>query len=370
MKRIVLAILVFFLVLSLFYVTREDKKKGDVIMIANGDYDVFIEATEKEFAPIAKEFDVEIGGVKIVELDELNKLISRFNPIKTSFGGSAANSAYTLSALGKRNGIYVVLSDEELSRGFIKDLEGVGVKNFGAYIPEKHRGDASVMTQLVAFITDAKTHKSERTFIAYKGLCADFTHVKFDLSHIKDYKILFIEGYVFSPKSKGMIMSAISEAKKHNVKVLFTPSSPFFVNMYKKDFWDIINQSDIVFTNHGEVKTLYENDDVQTGISKLSKEVDIAIVTNGNSGSLISSNFGKDVARIHEALDQSKAIDTTGAGDGYLAGFLYGYLNNKDMHTSGRLGAVVANHIVQEISGRPSKEMVERIKDKIHQKFD
>jgi len=295
-------------------------------------------------------------------LDYLDKLISRFDPIKTSFGGSAANTAYTLSSLGKSNGIYVVLSDEKISQDFIKDLEQVGVRNYGGYLSSQDRGEDSVMTKVASFISHSRTHMSDRTFVAYKGLSADFTKVKFDLSHIKNYKILYIEGYIFSPQSRDVIFEAINEAKRHNVKVLFAPSNPVFVTAYKADFMKIIDLSDIIFTNHGEMKALYSEYDIDVATSILAKKVDIAIVTNGKDGSKITYNYGKQDVSIHEPIDQSKAIDTTGAGDGYLAGFLYGYLNGYDIKKSGKIGAIVANHVIQEISGRPSKVILEQIK--------
>lgn len=364
MKRVFLvwALVLQFLPTSIW---ADDLQKRDVIIFANGDYDVFIETTEEELTPFVKELNIEIGGTKIVEYDYLKNIISQFTPVKKAFGGSAANTAYTLSSLGKQNGLYVVLSDEELSQGFIQDLESVGVENYGSYIPKDIRGNDSVMTQLAAFISNPGTSNSERTFVAYKGLSADFSNVQFDLSHIKNYKILFIEGYVFSPKSKDVIFAAIKEAKNHNVKVLFAPSDPYFVNTYKEDFQAIIDQSDIVFTNHGEVNTLFEHDDVDNGIKKLAEQVNIAIVTNGNNGSIIYHNFGKQQSSVNVSIDQSKVIDTTGAGDAYLAGFLYGYLNGFDMETSGKTGAMVANHIIQEISGRPSKKMLDKIKESL-----
>lgn len=348
------------------YIYADNIQKGDVVIFANGDYDVFIETTEEEFMPIVKELGIKIGGTKIVGLDYLEDLISRFKPIKTSFGGSAANTAYTLSSLGKNNGIYVVLSDEKISQEFIENLEEVGVKNFGAYVSRKDRGQDSVMTKVASFISTSKTHISERTFVAYKGLSADFTKVKFDLSHIKNYKILYIEGYVFSPKSRNIIFEAIKEAKRHNLKVLFAPSSPVFINAYKKDFQKIIGLSDIVFTNHGELEAFYPNEGIDKSIRKIAKKSDITIVTNGKNGSVITSNHGKHMINIYEDLDQSKVIDTTGAGDGYLAGFLYGYLNGYDIEISGKIGANIANHVIQEISGRPSKKMLTRIKDAVY----
>ncbi len=366
MKKFFLALNILTFLFLPKYIYADNIKKGDVIMIANGDYDVFIETTEKEFTPIVKELGIKIGGTKIVELNYLESLIKKFKPIKTSFGGSAANTAYTLSSLGKNNGIYVVLSDEKISQEFIRDLERVGVKNFGSYISKEDRGQDSVMTKVASFISNSKTHMSERTFVAYKGLSTDFSKIKFDLAHIKDYRILYIEGYVFSPKSRDVIFEAIKEAKRHNLKVLFAPSSPFFVNAYKKDFQKIIELSDIVFTNHGELEAFYPNQKIDKIIKKLSKKVDVTIVTNGKNGSIITSDYGKHMTNIYETIDQSKVIDTTGAGDGYLAGFLYGYLNGCDMEISGKIGAKIANYVIQEISGRPSQKILNKIKKSIY----
>ncbi|MEY3197349.1 MAG: Sugar kinase, ribokinase family [Pseudomonadota bacterium] len=363
MIRFFLAIII---IIFQSYTLADVVKKGDVVMIANGDYDVFINTTEEELAPIVKELGIPIGGTQVVELDYLNNLISRFKPIKTSFGGSAANTAYILSRLGKNNGIYVLLSDEKISKGFIRNLEKAGVKNYGAYISKKDRGNHSVMTKVAVFISGSKaTNQSERTFVAYKGLSGDFSKIKFDLSHIKNYKILYIEGYAFSAKSKDVIFDAINEAKKHNVKVLFAPSSPFFVKAYKEDFEKIIDLSDIVFTNNNELSTLYEDKDIEISIKKLAKRAELTIVTNGKHGATVSYDRGKHAFLVYPNMDQSKVIDTTGAGDSYLAGFLYGYLNGYDIEKCGVIGTKVANHIIQEISARPSKQMLHKIKEEV-----
>lgn len=176
-------------------------------MIADG-------ATEQEFAHIITNLGIEIGGEKFVELDFLDSLISKFKPIKTSFGGSAANSAYILSFLGKKNGTYTTSSDEAESIGLIKHLEGLGIKNHGGFMSKKDRANNSVMLKIAAFITGSKTDEAERTFIKHKGYFAsNFSKIKLDLSHIKNYKILFIEGYTFIPQTKDVIFEAIQEAK-------------------------------------------------------------------------------------------------------------------------------------------------------------
>lgn len=340
-------------------------KKGDVIMIANGDHDVYIESSAEELAPLLQELGISLGGTKIVEYDHLQDIKSRFKHTKSAYGGSAANTAHILSSLGKKNGIYVVLSDEELSQGFIKELEEVGVKNYGSHIPKNVRGDVTVMTELAAFITNNGAEQPERTMIAYKGLCADFSNVKFDLSHIKDYKILYIEGYIFSPESRDVIFEAIEEAKRHNVQVLFSPSNPYFVNIYRDDFKNIIAKSDIIFTNRPEIEALYEDESIEEGIVKLSRKVNVAVVTNGKYGSTINYEYGKHKVVIDEAVEQTEVKDTTGAGDAYLAGFLYGYLNGYDMERSGKTGAIIANHIIQQISCRPSNEVMDKIRNSI-----
>lgn len=361
MKKNLLALIVFILL----PICALANKKGDVVMIANGDYDVYIESSQEELTPLLQELGIQIGGTSIIGDNELEQIISRYNPVKKSFGGSAANTAYILSSLEKQNGIYVVLSKEDLSQGFIKDLESIGIKNYGAYKPEEDRARKSVMTKVAAFISNNGSEQPERTFVAYKGLCADFTNVKFDLSHIKDYKILYIEGYIFSPQSRDVIFKAIEEAKSNNVKVLFSPSNPYFVSIYRDDFKKIIDQSDIIFTNRGEIDALYEDESIETGIERLAKKVDVAVVTNGKYGSIINYGYGKHKALIDESIDQSKVRDTTGAGDAYLAGFLYGYLNGFDMEKSGKTGAMIANHIIQQISCRPSEEVMEKIRRSI-----
>ena len=151
MIRSFLASVVFLFYFFPAYVFAENIQKRDMVMIADAACDVLVEVTEQEFTPIATKLGIEIGGEKFVELDYLDSLLSKFKPVKISFGGSAANSAYILSSLGKNNGIYATSPDEVESIGFIKHLEGVGIENHGPYMSKEVRGNNSVIMKMFIF---------------------------------------------------------------------------------------------------------------------------------------------------------------------------------------------------------------------------
>lgn len=348
-----------------FQIVHASQKKGDVIMLTHGVYDMIFQATEAELQPFVKELGIKIGDSKLVDLKFYNKLLERFKPMQTAFGGSASNTAYIMSLLGSDVGMYVLLSSEDLANQYMKDLQNVGVKNFAAYMSDEQRGRDSVVAKVGVFISHKKNGAPERTMFAYHGLCTDFTNIKFDFSKVKDYKVLYIEGYVFSPESKKVVFDAIDIAKKHGTKIAFTPSSPHMINAYRDDFQRIIDSSDILFTNRQEIRELYPGNDIKDAIKKISKRVDITIVTEGKDGSLIMSDKGKNSIQILERIDQKKVVDTTGAGDGYLAGFLYRYTRGDSIENSGKVGAIVANNLIQEISARPSASRMKDIKKEL-----
>ena len=359
MKKILL-ILVLYLHATIVHATTS--KQGDVIILAHGVYDMIFKSTNEDLKPFAEEAKVPIGGAKLVDTDFISKLIPKFSPIATAFGGSASNTAYILSSLGTSTGIYLVLSDEELSRQFVKTLTDVGVKNLGQYVSKADRGAESVMAKVCVFITSNPDGTLERTMFAYDGLSAGFNKIKLDLSQIENYKVLYIEGYSFNKNSKDTIFAAIDAAKKYGVKVAFTPSNPDLIDQYREDFKAIIDSSDLLFTTKAEVERLYEGTKkIDDAINKLAKRVDVVVVTNGKEGSIITSGSGSHTTFIPVVQDQSKVVDTTGAGDGYAAGFLHRYTKGYGIEDSGKAGAMVANGVIQEISARPSKEGIAKI---------
>jgi sugar/nucleoside kinase (ribokinase family) len=265
--------------------------------------------------------------------------------------------------LGGKVGIYLVLSDEEISRKFVQSLTDVGVENLGQYVSKSDRVGESVIAKVCVFITTELDGSVDRTMFAYDGLSADFSKVKLDLSLIKNYQVLYIEGYSFNEKSKDTIFKAIDFAKKNGVKVAFTPSSPHLVKQYMNDYNKIIDSSDILFTTLAEVNALYSEDsNDEDRINKLSKRVDVAIITDGKNGSMITSSKGSKKIQMPAAVvNTTDIVDTTGAGDGYAAGFLYRYTKGYSIEDSAKAGSIVAGEVIRDISARPSKSGIDNI---------
>lgn len=254
-------------------------------------------------------------------------------------GGSAANTLIGVSEFGGAAAYAGRVSQDDIGNFFLDDMNRIGVAITGKRV-EGQTGTCVVL------ITD----DAQRTMLTNLGVSADLSPEDVCEVTLRDSKYVYVEGYLYASEStRKTARHAVELARKHGVKVAFTASDPFLVNLCKDELWDLIKTSvDLLFCNEEEARSLTGLDDPADCARELHKHVRNVAVTLGAEGSILMHE--KEVIRI--AGVPTKAIDTTGAGDMYAAGILYGITNGLTWQQAGNIASHASARIVSQLGAR------------------
>ncbi|MGB1077688.1 MAG: adenosine kinase, partial [Bdellovibrionales bacterium] len=201
---------------------------------------------------------------------------------------------------------------------------------------------------------------AERTMNTYLGAAGFVTPEDIDEELIKQSRVTYLEGYLFDHDSKEAFKKASKLIQEHNKELSLTLSDTFCVERYKEELQDFVkNHVDVLFANENELLALYETDDIDKAVAQLQKEVKIGAVTRSEKGSIITT--AEETIKV-DAVKPAQLIDTTGAGDAYAAGFLYGYTSGKSLAECGRLGSIAASEVISHIGPRPEVTLADLAK--------
>lgn len=292
------------------------------------------------------------GSMTLVDGAVAADLYRVIGPSQECSGGSVANTLAGMASLGAKTAFIGKVNDDQLGSIFTHDMRAVGV-HFTT--PAATGGAAATASCMVMVTSDA-----QRTMATYIGACSLVSESDIDEDVIKNAAVTYIEGYLWDTENaKSAIRKAVSLARQHGRKVAFTLSDTFCVDRHRSEFLVLIERDvDILFANESELKSLFQTDDVDYAMTKIRGLCDIAAVTRSENGSVVV--FGESV-EVAQGLPVHRVVDTTGAGDLYAAGFLYGYTRGWDMKSCATLGNKCAAEIIQQLgarSMRPLKELV------------
>tara|TARA_B100000700_G_C14954376_1_gene813244 strand:+ start:136 stop:1149 length:1014 start_codon:yes stop_codon:yes gene_type:complete len=314
------------------------KNSFDVIGIGNAIVDILAYTTDSflESRSLSK------GNMTLINEIEAEKLYSEMNDCIHASGGSAANTLTGLSQLGCSSCFIGRVKDDKLGEIFKTEIS---VSGTFYKTPSTIEGPSTA--RCFVFITP----DAQRTMCTFLGASVSLDPKDLDLSIIKDSKILYLEGYLFdSPAAKEAFFSAAKISKKYGGKVALSLSDSFCVDRHRESFIDLVNNHvDILFANEGELISLYKSSSLKEAMNSIEGKCETAVITCGENGSKVLSKT--DCFDI-EPYKIGSVIDTTGAGDLYASGFLYGYINEKDLLTCGKLGSICAGQIVTELGPR------------------
>ncbi|NOT72664.1 MAG: adenosine kinase [Hyphomicrobium sp.] len=284
------------------------------------------------------------GSMRLVDADEIAKIYGGMGPAIETSGGSAANTLAGVASFGGKAGFIGKVADDEFGRIFSHDIRSIGV-SFNA---SPVKGQMPTSRSLILVTPDG-----ERTMNTYLGISTDFDPAHLDRDLIRDSAILYLEGYLFDrPEAKRAFQEAALEAAKAGRKVALTLSDGFCVDRHRVEFLQFIrNGVDIVFANESEIKSLYETTNYDDAAAHAKKDIKLAVLTRSAKGSHIFSE-GQDITVAADPV--AKVVDTTGAGDLYAAGFLFGAAKGLSLETSGRLASLAAAEVISHIGARPA----------------
>jgi sugar/nucleoside kinase (ribokinase family) len=295
---------------------------------------------------ILEKFSLPKGSMQLVD-GEISALIKsgtmNFKRNLVS-GGSAANTIHGLAMLGVKTGFIGSVGKDDTGDFFESDMKKAGVQTFLL------RQD-SVTGTAVALISPG----SERTFATHLGAAVELGSDDLNPEDFKNYDILYLEGYLII--NKALVERTCSIAKNNNMKIAIDLSSFNVVDAKLQDFKEIVEKYvDIVFANEDEAKSFTGLPPLEA-LDCISELCDITVIKVGKDGSLIKR--GDEVIRIGTIPVQ--CVDTTGAGDLYASGFLYGYADGLSLEKCGLFGSVLAGHVIEIVGARMDEKRWERI---------
>lgn len=291
------------------------------------------------------------GSMTLVDSARSAELYAKLGQTAECSGGSVANSLAGLASLGARTAFVGKVAADQMGKIFTHDMRSIGVH----FNTPPLDGDISTASCLVCVTPDA-----QRTMATYLGACTQVTEADIDEAVIADAKILYIEGYLWDAAApKAAIRKAIAAAKKSGRKVAFTLSDTFCVDRFRDEFLRLIEHDiDILFANENELKSLYQTQDFDRACEQLQGACEVAAVTRSEKGSVVIT---EDAVTPVATSKVDKVVDTTGAGDLYAAGFLFGLAHGKKLAECAALGNRCAGHIITQLGARSMKPLNELV---------
>ena len=293
------------------------------------------------------------GSMRLVDANEIAKIYSGMGPAIETSGGSAANTLAGIASFGGRAGFIGKVADDEFGRIFSHDIRAIGVK----FTAPPVSGSTPTSRSLILVTPDG-----ERTMNTFLGISTDLDHGQLDRDLIRESAILYLEGYLFDrPEAKAAFRDALAEAKQAGRKVALTLSDGFCVDRHRAEFIELIRSGvDILFANESEIMSLYETQNFDTAADHARRDTKLAVLTRSAKGSVILAD-GQSLSIPANKIE--KVIDSTGAGDLYAAGFLFGYANGKSLETSGKLASLAAAEVISHIGARPEANLDQLARD-------
>lgn len=292
------------------------------------------------------------GTMQLIDEQRAHDLYGQMGPATEVSGGSAANTLAGLASLGAKTAFIGKVFNDELGRIFRHDMHAVGVE-FSTPAAEKGKATARCLILV--------TPDGQRTMNTFIGACNELDVPDIDEAVIAKAQIVYGEGYMWDQESaKQALEHAFKLAKQHGAKVAFTLSDVFCVERSREDFVRLTETYfDILFCNESEIRSLYPGEDFPAILERLQamlkkKGDGVFAITCSDKGSIIIT----PEQRIHvDAVAVKEVVDTTGAGDLYAAGFLYGLTHGLPLAECGRLGSACASDIITHLGARAQKPL-------------
>lgn len=307
--------------------------KKSVVGIGSALVDILTRIDNDE---VLKELNIPKGSMQLVDEKSSATIEAKLEKYESSMapGGSAANTIHGLAKMGIESGFISYVGNDEIGRFFEDSMNSVGVE------PLVFHSDTASGTARTIITADG-----ERTFATNLGASLELNESVISPELFKKWDYCYVEGYLIA--NKPLFKKAIATAKENGCKIVLDLAS-FNVVEDNRDFLnELLPQIDILFANEEEAKALTQMN-AKDSLHYIADKVEIAIVKIGKKGSLIKR--GEEVVTI--GCNKVDVVDTTGAGDMYAAGFLYGLINGYDLERCGTIGNLLAESIIQVIGAK------------------
>lgn len=325
------------------------KPKYGVVAIGNALVDVLSHVSDDFLNQQAAAHKIEKGTMALIDEERAVELYDQLSGRTETSGGSAANTMAGFASMGGQGGFIAKVADDTLGQTFKTDLQSLGLE----YTTQPLAIGAPTGRCMIMITPDA-----QRTMNTFLGASTEINEVDVDAELITNAQITYLEGYLFDKDTaKHAFILAAETAHNAGHRIALTLSDPFCVDRHRSDFLRLVESHvDILFANEEEIKSLFMQDNFEDAANAVSQHVEVAVLTRGDKGAIIRGR-GETVAI--PAFPVKTVIDTTGAGDQFAAGFLYGFTEGLPLETCGKLGALAAAEVISHTGPRPATNLKE-----------
>ena len=317
-----------------------NQPRFDVLAIGNAIVDIIARAEEDFLVRhgLAK------GSMRLIDAAEAERLYRAMGPGIEASGGSAGNTAAGIASLGGRAAFIGKVAADQLGEIYAHDMRAIGVR----FATPPSAGEAPTARSMILVTPDG-----ERTMNTYLGACQGLAPEDIDAEMVAASGIIYLEGYLWDPPlAKDAFRKAARIAHEAGRRVALTLSDPFCVDRYRAEFLGLLRDEtvDILFANEAELKSLYETASLDAAIAALRQDCRLAAVTMSERGSYVVTWEETELVPVAPA---ATVVDTTGAGDLYAAGFLFGLARGLPLASCAALGGLAAGEAITHVGARP-----------------
>ncbi|ASW05073.1 adenosine kinase [Rhizobium sp. 11515TR] len=322
----------------------------DVLTVGNAIVDIIARCNDQFLI----DNNITKAAMNLIDAERAELLYSRMGPALEASGGSAGNTAAGVASFGGRAAYFGKVAEDQLGEIFAHDIRAQGV-----HYETKAKGTFPPTARSMIFVTE----DGERSMNTYLGACVELGPEDVEEQIVADAKVTYFEGYLWDPpRAKEAIRECARIAHANGREMSMTLSDSFCVGRYRDEFLDLMRSGtvDIVFANRDEALSLYETDDFEKALKLIAADCKIAAVTTGKDGAVIVRGSERYVVDAHPIEER---VDTTGAGDLFAAGFLFGYTQGRGLEDCAKLGNLAAAIVIEQIGPRPMRSLSEAAKE-------
>jgi sugar/nucleoside kinase (ribokinase family) len=315
----------------------------DVVGVGNAIVDVLARASDA----FLLEHQLAKGGMTLIDEARARELYACMGPARETSGGSAANTMAGVASLGGKPAYIGRVANDQLGEIFSHDMRSSGI-----HFAVRPASDGPSTARCLILVTP----DAQRTMNTYLGACVDLCPEDVDEDLVRRGKVLYLEGYLWDkPKAKEAFIKAARIASAAGRRVALSLSDSFCVARHRESFLDLVaHHVDVLFANEGEIKALYDSETFEQAARQARGQTKLAVLTRGAQGSLLIA--GDEQVEI-AAAPVDKVVDTTGAGDLYAAGVLFGITHGESLTAAGRRGSIAAAEIIGHYGARPERSL-------------
>ncbi len=324
-----------------------DRDDLDVVAIGSPLLDVIELATVEQLAQIG----LEKGSMTLIDLETAHAVQELMGAPRYVSGGSVANTTAGIAVLGGSAGFVGAVADDEVGRTYAENLRAAGVE-FEPHLSESAAGDGLGTGRCMVLITD----DADRTMGTYLGAAATLSPEGVPTSFVARASIVLLEGYLWDvPAAKEAMRHAASTAHAAEGSVALSLSDPFCVGRHQREFLDLLlDDVDILLGNEEEVTMLFGVSSYKDALEAAEETGLLVVMTRGAKGATVLTARGPEEI---PAAAVARVVDTTGAGDLFAAGLLFGLTHGMGPVESTRLGALCAAEVIAHTGARPEADL-------------